>query len=169
MSINQEDILKHARELYLHHLSERWQLIRYYILVYTAIIAGEVRLYLWEGKGRDILPCAVVLTLLLTVILWLLDVRIKRMIEVHRNILKEIESGSSAEVLTCAGDSLDAMTFFRLPKFLIRCSRCGEIKLEIICSKCFTTGFLLNLFFFMMIISQIGLLFLNELSSCVKG
>ncbi|MFT5319337.1 MAG: hypothetical protein ACI8RA_002610, partial [Chlamydiales bacterium] len=74
-----------VKDIYLHHLGERWQLLKYYIIIYGAIFGSEASLLLYSTSRKPelvfIIAC---FTLPLTFLLFTLDCRIGKLIGVHR-------------------------------------------------------------------------------------
>ncbi len=93
------EILKHAREIYLTHLRERWALIHFMIIVYSAIF-GWFAYTLFQKKGAiDASTSTIIITffsILLcftTLIIQKLSDRISFLIAVQRDfVIKKIEA-----------------------------------------------------------------------------
>lgn len=74
------------QEVYLRHLDERFQLLKYYIVIYGAIFGSEIALF--SKSEMEKLPIISFFTILLSLLLYSLDRRIFKLIEVHREWLQ---------------------------------------------------------------------------------
>jgi hypothetical protein len=139
-----KETVEYAKELYLHHLTERWQLIRYYILIYSGLFAGELGIAISDScLKKEVLSVAGLLGAVITLLLFCLDFRIGWVIASHREELKEAEAKDdtvSRKIMVEACKRVDGEGYGR--------------KVAFICRN-FTTGRFLTFFFLLTLCSQI--------------
>ena len=95
------DALNHARSLFEYHAGQRWTAIRYYIVAYSIFATAYFRMKTNDSLGSieelEIAALCIV-SLVVSICFFLLDIRNSELVEVDEIALKELEKKAAAQI-----------------------------------------------------------------------